>query len=347
MDFECPPLSIRNVFWNAQMGPSWSRPLGISVDTECPLFKYFPTTKSGGWEWENILDISRGLHFPAKYDSIVRAVDDWNRNFPLSLIFEGRVFSGKLLFCSAELSGAFENRPEAATLKKALIRYAESADFEPAQQIEWSDVVKHIRPLFKGSDIIASIVPAAESGDEGDAAAKDADGERRTNGNFGDLSDINPNIPFRYAPESLPVTFEIKLKRPVRIGKVYVLPIQSDRDFPGVIREYGIKVGDREIRGEWKNGFETQWSGEIGEIADRLLLTVYSTYSMGEAVRWYEGPDGFYRKRAVEPLAITAASLGIDYEEADGSSTDGNMIRHSDEPFWRQEAARRHIEIDL
>ena len=68
---------------------------------------------------------------------------------------------------------------------------------------------------------------------------------------------------------------------------------------------------------------------------------------MGEAVRWYEGPDGFYRKRAVEPLAITAASLGIDYEEADGSSTDGNMIRHSDEPFWRQEAARRHIEIDL
>ncbi|MBO7353275.1 MAG: hypothetical protein J6U61_03350, partial [Lachnospiraceae bacterium] len=124
MDFECPPVTLRNVFWNAQMGPSWSRPLGLVIDTDCPLFRYFPTSRSGGWEWENILDTARGLNFPARYASIVRAVDDWNRNFPLSLIFEGRVFSGKLLFCSAELSGTFESRPEAYTLRNALFAYA-------------------------------------------------------------------------------------------------------------------------------------------------------------------------------------------------------------------------------
>ncbi len=329
MDFECPPLSLRNVFWNAQMGPKWSRPLGISVDTESPLFKYFPTSRSGGWEWENILETARGLNFPAKYRSTVRAVDDWNRNYPLSLIFEGRVYAGKLLFCSAELSGDFEGRPEAATLKKALIKYAASADFEPAQQIEWSDVIRHIRPLFKGADIIASI-----------GCGKDAD--------FTDLADINPNIPFRLAPEKLPVTFRIGLKRPVRVKGLYTLPIQSDRDFPGVIREYGIRIGGREIRGEWKNGFETQWAEVPEAVTDELEFTVYSTYSMGEAVRWYEGEDGFYSRKAVEPLAITAASLGIDYDEAEGPAGVGaQKIRRSDEPFWRQEAARRHIEIDI
>ncbi len=344
MDFECPPLSLRNVFWNAQMGPKWSRPLGISVDTESPLFKYFPTSKSGGWEWENILETARGLNFPAKYSSIVRAVDDWNRNFPLSLIFEGRVFTGKLLFCSADLSGDFESRPEAATLKRALLKYAASPDFEPVQQIEWRDVIKHIRPLFKGSDIIASIGP------DGNIAAAETGtgtGRKPANGNFADFADINPNIPFRFAPERLPVTFRIRLKRPVKVKSLYALPIQSDRDFPGVIREYGIRIGGCEIRGEWKNGFETQ-RAEIPEaLTDEIELTVYSTYSMGETVRWYEDADGFHRRKAVEPLAITAASLGIDYEEADGSSPDESTIRHSDEPFWRQEAARRHIEIDL
>ncbi len=346
MDFECPPITLRNVFWNAQMGPSWSRPLGLVIDTDCPLFKYFPTSKSGGWEWENILDTARGLHFPAKYASIVRPVDDWNRNFPLSLIFEGRVFSGKLLFCSAELSGTFESRPEAYTLRKALFAYAASEAFDPAQELDWEDVTAHIRPLFKGADIIASVEPA-----DGTAS-----------GNFIDLIDINPNIPFRYKPESLPVCFAIRLKRPVAVHRLYMLPIQSDRDFPGVIREYGIRAGMCEIRGEWKNGFETQWSDTIDAVTDTLEFTVYSTYSMGEAVRWYEGPDGFYSRRATEPLAITAASLGIEYDEAksggpDGihdpeghGGTDGKTtppVRRSNEPFWRQEAARRHIEIDI
>ena len=353
MDFECPPVSMRNVFWNAQMGPSWSRPLGISVDTDCALFKYFPTSRSGGWEWENILDTARGLNFPAKYASTVRAVDDWNRNFPLSLIFEGRVFAGKLLFCSAELSGDFDSRPAAATLKKALIKYAGSSDFDPVQEIDWNDVTRNIRPLFKAADIIASIGFAKapendESSAEGNAITEAETGvgvrRRQVNGNFGDLADINPNIPFRYAPESLPVSFRIKLKRPVKVKRISVLPIQSDRDFPGVIREYGIRAGGKEIRGEWKNGFETQWSEVIDEITGELELTVYSTYSMGEAVRWYEGPDGFYRRKAVEPLAITAASLGIDYEETGGQD---HAVRRSDEPFWRQEAARRHIEIDV
>ena len=358
MDFECPPVSLRNVFWNAQMGPSWSRPLGIAVDTECPLFKYFPTSRSGGWEWEDILDTARGLNFPAKYASVVRAVDDWNRNFTLSLIFEGRVFAGKLLFCSAELSGGFESRPAAAALLRALIKYAGSSDFAPAQQIDWNDVTKHIRPLFKDSDIIASIGFAKapekdESSAEGNSITEAETGvgvrRRQVNGNFGDLADINPNIPFRYAPESLPVSFRIRLKRPVRVKRLYTLPIQSDRDFPGVIREYGIRIAEKEIRGEWKNGFETQWSENIDAAADELELTVYSTYSMGETVRWYEGPDGFYRRKAVEPLSITAASLGIEYEEdpAGNGGTDRLRIRRSDEPFWRQEAARRHTEIDL
>ncbi|MBO4416388.1 MAG: hypothetical protein J5824_10480 [Lachnospiraceae bacterium] len=326
MDFECPSLGIRNVFWNAQMGPSWSRPLGIVVDTENPIFRHFPTGRAGGWEWEDILDHARGFNFDPKYSNIVRVVDDWNRNFPLSLIFEGRVLGGKLLFCAADLGGDFDERPAAAALKAALFEYASSEEFDPDQEIEWADICKHIKPMYKGMDIIKTILPEY-------CNIKEIQPEELVK-----LADINPNIPFRCEPDRFPVVFRIQLAQNAKIERLYVLPIQNDRDFPGVIREYGIKVNGKEFRGEWKNGFETQYSEYIGENASELEFIVYSTYSMGNAVRWYEEPEGYFKKTLPEPLQITAAALGIEYE--------GGSFRHDDALFWKGEVVRLGVTIE-
>lgn len=321
MDFECPSLGIRNVFWNAQMGPNWSRELGIVADSGHPLFKHFPTERSGGWQWEDILANARGFNFPAKYSSIVRVIDDWNRNFPLSLMFEGRVGPGRLFFVSADLEGTFEDRPAAYTLKNTILNYVQSTDFNPEQEIDIDDIGRHLKPLYRGSDIIKSI---------------------RVNGaelpECVNISGINPNIPFVIHPDRLPVEFEITLKRKVNCKGVYCLPIQNDRDFMGVIREYGIKAGNSCVRGEWKNGFETQHSERMDEFTDRIIFTVYSTYSMGEAVRWKEGPKGFYKVRATEPLTVSMSSFGIDFDEETYNS--------SNERFWTKAAVSTRNEIE-
>lgn len=329
MDFECPNLSMKNVFWNAQMGPGWSRQLGIVVEEKHPALRRFATEHSGGWEWEDILHHARGYYFPAKYKSIVRVIDDWNRNYPLSLMFEGNVLNGKLLFVSADLEGDFETRPAAATLREALLDYIASKDFSPVQRIDPEDLFEHIRPLYQGSDIIQSVKVEQECGHTDDALMN--------------LYDINPNHPLLLKPKQFPVSIRIKLRHPVDMQRLYYLPIQSDRDFPGVIKEYEIKLENRVIRGEFKNSLKTQWSEPIGELVGEFTLTVHSTYSMGEAVRFVERHGEWHRIKRVEPLCVSFAALGVEYTESEAAL---ETLRHNDELFWSGQAKSRHREID-
>lgn len=334
MDFECPSLSYRSVFWNAQMGPNWSRQLGIVVDEKHPLFQTFPTTHAGGWEWQNILEHARGYHFPAKYQTIVRVIDEWNRNYPLSLIFEGKVLSGKLLFAAANLDGDFETRPAAATLREALLSYASSDYFCPEQEILPEDLLKHMRPMYRGSDIITEVTVDKEKKKE-----------------CINCYDINPNIPFVCHPEKLPVEFEIRMKHPVKVKRLYCLPIQNDREFIGVIRDYRLQAEEACVTGTWKNGFETCWSEELDVITDRLTFTVLSTYSKGEVSRFEERKDGWYRVKRQNPLVVSMAAFGIEYEEItedmSAEAAGADKIRRNDEHFWQGAATNRHKEIDV
>ena len=123
LDYECPALSIKNVFWNSQLGPTWSRPLGLIVEKENVLFQKFPTEESGGWQWEDILRQSRGFRLDGLEGAevLVRAIDDWNRNLSLGLIWQARVGKGSLLVASANLEGSFIERPAAYSLKQELL----------------------------------------------------------------------------------------------------------------------------------------------------------------------------------------------------------------------------------
>ena len=324
LDHDCPSLSIKNAYWNAQMGPRWERNQGLCIDTESPLMKYFPTGKSGGWEWENILDRARAFNFPAKYKTIVRPIDDWNRNFPLSMIFEGKIGKGKMIFVSADLSGSFEERPAAYSLRKALERYASSDDFNPGQEIDREDILRHIKPLYRGCDIIGEIL---------------ANGVK--NENSVNISDINPNIPFVINPSEFPVNFEIRLRKKVFVNSLYVLPIQNDRDFPGVIKDYEITAEGKKVSGTFRNTFNTCQSDTIGVFTDKIVFTVKSAYGMGKTSRFVERENGYVRVAAVEPLAVSLAVLGVDF------SDDSFETFRTDDKFWTGSAESRHREIDV
>jgi hypothetical protein len=151
LGYECPSLSMKNVFWNGLMGPTWSRELGLLIDSECELFEDFPTDISGGWQWEDILAHARGFYFP-NVEATVRVIDDWNRNLPLSLITIAEVDKGRLILVSADLEGSFENRPAAYSLKNSLFKYAMSGKWNKngkANRITFEQIEQSLFPVLR------------------------------------------------------------------------------------------------------------------------------------------------------------------------------------------------------
>ncbi len=323
LGYECPALGMRNIFWNDQMGPNWSRPLGIVCDEKHPLFRYFPTDVSGGWQWENILDNARGFVLDPNRRNIVRAIDCWNRNQPLSLIFEAKLEQGKLLFVSADLDGEFEDRPAAYALKHALMAYAASDDFNPKNEILLEELLAHHNSVTKGNEIIESI------------SVKNCTVD--TTG----LSDINPNTTWEMEDfESFPVEITLKLKKQVKVYGLGYLPPQNDRDFRGCIKDYRIVVKNKELtKGRMKN----KLLGEIIQIpetaTDELTLVCDSVYGSGVATRWDENSEGWFKTTAMEKNCLAIAGLQVIFNNE-------FEAEESDRRFWAGEPKNRRKEIE-
>ena len=71
-----------------------------------PALAGFPTKFHSDWQWEDIVNSSRGLvldDLPGDLQPIVQVIDDWNTFRKLGLVFEGRVGGGRLLICAIDL----------------------------------------------------------------------------------------------------------------------------------------------------------------------------------------------------------------------------------------------------
>ncbi len=335
MDYDCPGLSFRNSFWNAQMGPNWVRSMGLVTDSAHPAFQGFPTEEYGGWEWDDILSSARGIQIPPEIKCIARPIDDWNRNYSLGLIFEAKVHKGKLLFVSANLEGNFDDRPAAYALKKSLLSYAASDAFSPKQKIDFSIVSDHIAPLYKGFDIISEI---SMPGFEPDTPIKENEG-------FMAMADINPNTSCFVKNLKLPARIKIELTYPVAVTGIRYLAPQSDRHFLGVIKDYRLygKNSDGKEKllseGTLKNCFEEQKIECNAFETDILYLEVLSTYGRGKTVRYRKEREGWFREEREDPQYLQVAELNIMF-------TGDIPVRHNDLRFWRGRSARHTEEID-
>jgi hypothetical protein len=98
--------------------------MGLLIQNKHPALADFPTEEYCNWQWWSLLTPCVGsvvLDQVKNIQPIVQTIDAFSRNQKLGLIFEVKVGSGRLLVCSANLSGDLD--PIRRQLRSSLIRY--------------------------------------------------------------------------------------------------------------------------------------------------------------------------------------------------------------------------------
>lgn len=330
LDFDCPPLSIRPVFWNSQMGPGWCRSLGISVEADHPALAGFPGGEAGGWQWENILSKARGFlmdQMPEGMKPIVTAIDDWNRNLPLGLILEGRVGKGRLLMVTTSLEDSFEENPAAWSLKESLLAYAASEQFCPDTPLTADMIEAHLFSNKRMEQWGAVYLPEPEAKTD----------------NLLALSDVNPNTSVRMEKQEYPISLEIRLKQKVPAEGLVLVPDQKDRMHEGCVKDYVIHISEQ---GEWKEICRGQLASSFmsqkicfpeSVCCSHIRFTALSGYGMEEHMEWEERCDGWYPVQKTRNALIQIAGLHILAE---------GMIPGDDQCYWNQKRKSSTKEIE-
>ncbi len=161
----CPPMRNVPVFWNIQMTvrppqnprPKFDAMLGLVCDTNHAALAEFPTEKNCDWQWTQIINGVRSVNLssaPQSLRPIVSAIDDWNRNWRLGVIFECNVGSGKLLVSAINLNDG-RGGVELQQLRRSLLDYMGSDKFRPTASV----TPETIRGLWARNDN-ASTEPA-------------------------------------------------------------------------------------------------------------------------------------------------------------------------------------------
>lgn len=149
-----PPMKRVPVFWNIQMTvrpprnntPRFDAMLGLLADPAHAALAKFPTTEACDWQWTPLIDNVRSVNLtgaPHELKPIVAAIDDWNRNWRLGVIFECAVGPGRLLVSVIPLDG---KTPGAQQLRRSLLDYAAGNKFSPAAKL----TMEQVRALWTG-----------------------------------------------------------------------------------------------------------------------------------------------------------------------------------------------------
>jgi len=128
------------VFWNT----SWfkMRPphtTGAYINKQHPLFRYdFPTDEWANLNWWELLNKAQVMNLrelPADYQSPIQPIDTWHVSRKLGMLVEAKVLKGRLLMTTMDLSSDLEHRLVARQMRKAIVAYMQSGDFNPAMTL--------------------------------------------------------------------------------------------------------------------------------------------------------------------------------------------------------------------
>jgi hypothetical protein len=72
---------------------------------------------------------------PAGFRPIVQVIDDYHRNHKLGAILATKVGRGKLLVSTFDVEGNLAERPAARQLRRSLLEYMASSDFDPEAEV--------------------------------------------------------------------------------------------------------------------------------------------------------------------------------------------------------------------
>jgi len=326
-----PTLDDVPIIWNRQMGPGWSRMLGLWCDAKHPALAGFPTADHCDWQWTEIIRDARTVNLdslPHSFQPIVQAIDDWNRNWKLGVIFEAEVGAGRLLVCSLDLTRDLEKRPVARQLRQSLLAYAAGDHFKPAATLS----PEQVRGLWFDTLVMRKL--GALSTSKGADAAFDGD----------------PNtfwIAGGGKGASYPHVLDISFPDPVRMKGFVVMNRQNDRNHIGDIRRYLLEASDdgtawREIsRGELASTWSPQTVMLPKEITARhLRLTALSSYiedltipALSSALPWLTAYHNYGKDTAAAiaefavlpagpPLPETSEAGEVEYKKTRSTTTE-------------------------
>ncbi len=313
LDWTSPPLDRVPVFWNRLMGPAWGRMLGTWNDIDHPALAQFSTQAHFDWQWAELIRNVRAVNLdrlPRQLAPIVWAIDDWNRNYKLGLIFESRMGRGKLLVSALDLS--LDGGAVARQLRRSLLSYMASGSFQPAVSIKPSA----IRQLFFDTRIMQKLQAEARGEAQATNPPENAiDGDPNTYWIAGDSRNLRRH----------PHEFTIAFARPVAMSGLVVMSRQNHREHEGDIRGFVIHASNdgsewREVkRGELISTFDLQRLLFSEPITTRYLkLTALSgfgndtTAALAELAVIYVGPKLGTSKEAIEYQRNRTATPDID-----------------------------------
>jgi len=256
LDWTSPPLDVTPVFWNRLMGPAWGRMLGLWIDrkpgeSRAHMLNGFPTSTHFDWQWAEIMQNVRAVNLdrlPENLEPVVWAIDDWNRNYKLGLLFEVVLGRGRLLVSAFDVSNEASSNAVIRQLRYALVRYARSDCFQPKVGV----APDQIRALLFDTRVMQKLGAVAEV--NGASAGSSIDGDPNTFMLVGGQRDaIREQV-------DLKITF----KMPVAMAGVVLMSRQNHREHEGDIRGYALYVSDdgvdwREVaRGDLLSTFSPQ-----------------------------------------------------------------------------------------
>ena len=290
-----PPLDFVPIFFNRLTTPGWSRSLGLWInrpieESKSRALDGFPTSTHFDWQWAQIIQNVRAVnldHWPAELEPIVWAIDDWNRNYKLGVIFEAAVGDGRLLVSAFDITRPNETNPVARQLRNVLLRYAKSDCFQPNVSLEPS----LIRTLFFDTLVMKKLGAVAE-----------VDGASANN-----LVDGDPNTFVRVGQQGAElreqVDIIVRFRSSVALRGLVLMPRQGHREHEGDIRSYAVQVSDdgldwRDVaRGELVSTFAPQQIAFSRTVTARYLKLISlsgfgpdKTTSLAELAVIYAGP---------------------------------------------------------
>ena len=118
---------------SGMQAPRFDAMLGLLCDAKHPALTEFPTDINCDWQWTPIVNNVRSVNLraaPRSLEPIVAAIDDWNRNWRLGVIFECNVGPGRLLVSAINLN-TDRGGPELQQLRRSLLDYMAGNKFKP------------------------------------------------------------------------------------------------------------------------------------------------------------------------------------------------------------------------
>jgi hypothetical protein len=153
-------MTFTTPFWNTILFDYQIKTMGILCNPNHPVFKDFPTDFYSNWQWWELTNEARVLRLNKTapgYRPILQIIDHPVRNDKLGAIVETKIGKGKLLLCTFDILTNPAKRYVANQLKRSILEYMSSPDFDPQENKELTDII------FSKANSSASAIQSVKS----------------------------------------------------------------------------------------------------------------------------------------------------------------------------------------